>query len=60
VGLLYILTLWSNVCVIWTLDLIVVLWPDIINGVGHPRPNSVMLLVLYMVAYNIRGTSIVL
>ena len=32
----------------------------IINSVGHPRSNSVRLLVLWTVAYNIRGTSIVL
>jgi hypothetical protein len=33
---------------------------DIISGVGHPRSDSVMLLVLYMVACNGWGTDIVL
>jgi hypothetical protein len=33
---------------------------DIISGVGHPRLDVVVLLVLYTVAYNIRGTSVVL
>ena len=32
----------------------------IISGVGHLRLDSVMLLVLCMVAYNIRGTGVVL
>ena len=33
---------------------------DIIRGVGYPRSNSVMLLVLCTVACNIQGTGIVL
>ena len=33
---------------------------DIISGVGHPRSDSVMLLVLCMVTYKIRGTDVVL
>jgi hypothetical protein len=33
---------------------------NIINGVGHPRLDSVMLLVLCMVIYNIWGTGVVL
>ena len=33
---------------------------DIINGVGYPRSDSVVSLVLCMVAYNIRGTDVVL
>jgi hypothetical protein len=33
---------------------------DIISGVGHLRSDSIVLLVLCTVAYNIRGTSIVL
>ena len=33
---------------------------DIISGVGHPRLNSLILLVLCMVEYNIQGTGIVL
>ena len=33
---------------------------DIINGVGHLRSNLVVLLVLCTIAYNIRGTSVVL
>ena len=33
---------------------------DIISGVGHPRLDVIVLLVLYTVAYNIRGTSVVL
>ena len=32
----------------------------IINGVGHPRSNSVVPLVLCTVAYNIWGTGVVL
>jgi hypothetical protein len=32
----------------------------IISSVGHPRSNSVVPLVLCMVAYNIRGTAVVL
>ena len=35
-------------------------WMDIISGVGHSRSNSIMPLVLYTVAYNIRGTGVVL
>jgi hypothetical protein len=26
-GLLYMLTLWSNVCIIWALNPMIVLWP---------------------------------
>jgi hypothetical protein len=33
---------------------------DIISGVGHPRSNSVVLLVLYTVACNGWGIGIVL
>jgi hypothetical protein len=33
---------------------------DIIGNVDHPTLNSIMLLVLCTVAYNIRGTGIVL
>jgi hypothetical protein len=33
---------------------------DIISGMGHPRSNSVVPLVLCTVAYNDWGTSIVL
>jgi hypothetical protein len=33
---------------------------DIISGVGHPRSDSVMLLVFYVVMCNGWGTSIVL
>jgi hypothetical protein len=33
---------------------------DIISNVDHPRSGSVMPLVLCTVAYNIRGTSLVL
>ena len=33
---------------------------DIISGVGHPRSNLVVLLMLCTVAYNIWGTSVVL
>ena len=32
----------------------------IISSVGHPRSNSVRLLVLWMVAYNDQGTNILL
>jgi hypothetical protein len=32
----------------------------IISGLGYPRSESVMLLVLWMVAYNIRGTGVIL
>ena len=32
----------------------------IISDVGHPRLDSVVSLVLWMVAYNIRGTNVVL
>ena len=33
---------------------------NIISGVGHPKSNSVVLLVLCLVAYNGQATSIVL
>ena len=33
---------------------------NIISGVGHPRLDSVVLLLLCMVAYNIQGTGVVL
>jgi hypothetical protein len=33
---------------------------NIISGMGHPRLDSVVLLVLYLVAYNIWSTSVVL
>jgi hypothetical protein len=33
---------------------------DIISGVGHPRSNSVVPLVLCTIACNIRGTGVVL
>jgi hypothetical protein len=33
---------------------------DIINSIGYPRSDSVLPLALYMVAYNIQGTSVVL
>jgi hypothetical protein len=32
----------------------------IISGVGHPMSDSVMLLVLWTIGFNIQGTSIVL
>jgi hypothetical protein len=69
-GLLYMLTLWSNECVIWTLDPMVVLWLaaltggyyriDIISGVGHLMSNSVMPLVFCTIAYNIWDSDVVL
>jgi hypothetical protein len=66
-GLLYMLALWSNVCFIWALDSMVVRdrhslneRSDIISSVGHLRSDSVMLLVLCMVACNSWGTDIVL
>jgi hypothetical protein len=33
---------------------------NIISGVGHPRSNLIIPLMLYMVAYNIQGTGVVL
>jgi hypothetical protein len=33
---------------------------DIINGIGYPRSDSVLPLVLCTVAYNIQGTGVVL
>ena len=33
---------------------------NIISGVGHSRSDSVVLLVLFMVTCNIRGTGVVL
>jgi hypothetical protein len=33
---------------------------NIISDVGHPKSESIVPLVLYMVAYNIRGTGILL
>ena len=33
---------------------------NIINGVGHPRSDSVVSLVLYTIVNNIRGTGVVL
>jgi hypothetical protein len=33
---------------------------DIISGVGHPRSDSVVLLVLYTITYNIRGIGVIL
>jgi hypothetical protein len=33
---------------------------NIISGIGHPRSDSVMPLVLCIVTYNIRGTNVVL
>ena len=33
---------------------------DIISGMGHPRSDSVVLLVLCKVTYIIRGTGVVL
>jgi hypothetical protein len=33
---------------------------DIISGVGYLRSNSIVMLVLYTVVYNIQGTGVVL
>jgi hypothetical protein len=69
-GLLYMLPLWSNAYVMWPW----IQWlfvagaaltssqykTNIINGMGHPRSDSVVPLVLCMVAYNDWGTDIVL
>jgi hypothetical protein len=33
---------------------------DIISGIGHLRLDSIVQLMLYMVAYNIQGTGVVL
>jgi hypothetical protein len=62
IGLLYGLTLWSNVCVgFGSTDFVTKAQPfpmnghyrmDIISGVGHPRSDSIMLLVLCTVACN--------
>jgi hypothetical protein len=71
-GLLYMLTLWSNMCVYYmglgsngcfTADAALMgshYRMDIISGVGHPRSDSIIPLVLCMVAYNIQGTGVVL
>jgi hypothetical protein len=73
-GLLYMLILWSNVCVCvcymglgsnGSFMASVALTgshykTDIINGVSHSRSDSVMQLVLCTVAYNIQGTSVIL
>jgi hypothetical protein len=69
-GLLYVLALWSNVYVIWALDPMVVCgWcnlnarhyrVDIISDVGHPKSDSVVLLVLCTITCNGWGTIIVL
>ena len=69
--LLYMLALWSNVCVLyghwiqWLFVANVALMSgnyrmNIINGVDHPRSDSIVPLVLCMVACNIQGTGIVL
>jgi hypothetical protein len=67
IGLLYMLTLWStmgigsNGCFMAGADLMGDHYrKDIISGVGHPRSDSDMSLVLCVVAYNIRGTCVVL
>jgi hypothetical protein len=62
IGLLYGLTLWSNVYVgIGSIDFVTKAQPfpmngyyrmDIISGVGHPRSDSIVPLVLCMVACN--------
>jgi hypothetical protein len=62
VGLLYMLTLWSNVCVMWALDPIVVpggtalmgghYKMNIICGVGHQRSDSIVPLMLCIVVCN--------
>jgi hypothetical protein len=69
-GLLYMLTLWSNMCymglkfngcfvtgVALTSDHYRM---EVINGVGYPRSDSIVPLVLCTVAYNIWGTDVVL
>jgi hypothetical protein len=60
--LLYMLALWSNAYVIWALNSMVVLASaalmsghyrtNIISGVGHPRSDLVVPLVLCTVACN--------
>jgi hypothetical protein len=70
IDLLYMLILGSNVCVIWTLDLMVVCdgvalkcghyKMNIISNLSHPWSDSVMPLVLCIVGYSIRGTGVVL
>jgi hypothetical protein len=70
-GLLYMLTLWSNVCVlIWALDLMVInaqrshclmvghYKAYIISSVDHLRSNSVGLLELWIVMHNDQGTAL--
>jgi hypothetical protein len=63
--------IWLNVCVIWTLDPMVVFVTsaalmgshyktNIISSVGHPRSDLVVPLVLCMVVYNIWGIGVVL
>jgi hypothetical protein len=71
-GLLYMLTLWSNVCVCYIglgsnscfmADAALIgshYMTNIISGVGHPRLDSVVPLVLCTVVYNIRGIGVVL
>jgi uncharacterized membrane protein len=70
-GLLYMLTLWSNVVVLygrWIQWLFVAsaaltdshYKTDIISSVGHPRTNSVVPLVLCTIVCNIRDTGVVL
>ena len=70
-GLLCRLTLWSNVCVCglriqWyrgcrNYSLMVGHCSTyIISGMGHPRSDWVVPLVLCTVAYNIKGTGVVL
>jgi hypothetical protein len=67
---MYVLALWSNVCVIWALDLIIIVASatlmddhyrtNIISSVGHSRLDSVMPLVLCTIICNGWGTDIVL
>ena len=71
-GLQYMLTLWSNVCMCYMglgsngcFIAEVALTgshykTDIISNVGHLRRDLVMALVLCTVAYNIRGTGVLL
>jgi hypothetical protein len=64
--IIYVSFMVKCVCDIWALDPMVVRGRHshyrigIIRGVGHPRLDSVVPLVLCTVACNIRGTSIIL
>jgi hypothetical protein len=67
---IYILTLWSNVCYMGfgsngyfianTALTSNHYRTNIISGVGYPRSDSIVSLVLCVVAYNIRGTGVAL